>query len=422
MRRSVVVCALSLAVLSPAAVGAQSPDAGSPAPVASAAGGWDPSAVTGTVRLSGWESSPAEGAALEATLDGFRAAYPNITVDYQSIPGDYVAAMSANFAARDVPDLFYVNADVAPEWIKEGYLLPLDDRIAASGFDTSHFFPGAADVFKGADGQTYGFPKDFNTIGMAYNTTLVPTPPTTLDELLTTAKALVGTEGLSAPLCLNPGLDRGLAFLYAQGGELLTEDGTASAIDTEASTAAVQWYLDLFKDGLGKTASDMGAGWCGDALGQGLAAITFEGGWLDPAMTSTYPDTAYAWAPFPTGSSGSPVTISFTASYSIGADAANPDPAFVLLTYLTGVDGMTLWTEGGVALPSRDDVPQPAGKEVLAAQSAVARPGSGFMPGYANVQKAFQDEFTNQVQTGSFDAAPVVAATKAAIDTALGGS
>jgi multiple sugar transport system substrate-binding protein len=397
--------------LAPGAVSSQSP-----------AAAWDPSTISGTVRLSGWESSPAEGEALQATLDGFAAAYPNITVDYQPIPGDYVAAMSANFAAQDVPDLFYVNADVAPEWIREGYLLPLDDRLAASGFDTSHFFPGAADVFKGQDGQTYGLPKDFNTIGMAYRTDLVPTAPNTLDELVTTAQGLMGTEGLGAPLCLNPGLDRGLAFIYAQGGSLLTEDGSASAIDSEASVAAVQWYLDLFKDGLGKTAADLGAGWCGDALGQGLAAITFEGGWLDPAMTSTYPDSPYAWAPVPTGSSGEPVTISFTASYSIGADSANPDPAFVLLTYLTGVDGMTLWTEGGVALPSRDDVPQPAGKEVLAGLSEVARPGAGFMPGYATVQKAFQDEFTNQIQSGSFDAAPVVAATKAAIDTALGGA
>ncbi|MEZ4595901.1 MAG: sugar ABC transporter substrate-binding protein [Chloroflexota bacterium] len=413
MRRSIVVgAALSVAAVGLApGVSAQSPGAS-----------WDPSAVTGTVTLSGWESSPAEGTALQATLDGFAAAYPNIKVDYKPIPGDYVAAMSANFAARDVPDLFYVNADVAPEWIKEGYLLPLDDRIAASGFDTSHFFPGAASVFKSADGTTYGFPKDFNTIGMAYNTDLVPTPPATLEDLVTTAQGLVGKEGLGAPMCLNPGLDRGLAFLYAQGGELLNEDGTAAAIDTEASTAAVQWYLDLFKDGLGKTASDLGDGWCGDALGNKHAAITFEGGWLDPAMTSQYPDVKYAWAPFPTGSSGSPVTISYTASYSIGADAKDPDAAFVLLTYLTGVDGMTLWTQGGVALPSRDDVPQPAGKEVLAAMSSVARPGAGFMPGYANVQKAFQDEFTNQIQSKTFDAAPVVAATKAAIDAALAGS
>ena len=251
MRRPIVVCtALSLAAvaLAPGAVSSQSP-----------AGGWDPSAISGTVELSGWESSPAEGEALQATLDGFAAAYPNITVDYQPIPGDYVAAMSASFAAQDVPDLFYVNADVAPEWIREGYLLPLDDRIAASGFDTSHFVPGAAEVFKGEDGQTYGFPKDFNTIGMAYRTDLVPTAPATLDEQLTTAKGLVRTEGHGAPLCLNPGLDRGLAILYAQGGSLLTEDGSASAIDSEASVSAVQSNLDLYKNGIGNTAADLGA-------------------------------------------------------------------------------------------------------------------------------------------------------------------
>ena len=32
------------------------------------------------------------------------------------------------------------------------------------------------------------------------------------------------------------------------------------------------------------------------SLGKKHAAITFEGGWLDPAMTSTYPDVKYAWA------------------------------------------------------------------------------------------------------------------------------
>ena len=68
-----------------------------------------------------------------------------------------------------------------------------------------------------------------------------------------------------------------------------TADGTAAAIDTDASKAAVQWYLDLFKNGLGMTAADMGSGWCGEALGKKQVAMTFEGGWVDPFMTSTYP-------------------------------------------------------------------------------------------------------------------------------------
>jgi multiple sugar transport system substrate-binding protein len=399
---------------------AVSPDSSAAAPSESAAaGGWDPKSISGTAILSGWRSSPEEGEALTQALLGFPPQFPNIEVDYQPISGDYRTVMITRISSGEVPDLFYVNAEYAPEWIEEGFLHPLDDYIAQSGFDTSQFFEGYLSTFQDAEGKIYGFPKDGNTIAMAYNSDLVTTPPTTLDELVSTAESVVGTGDLGAPICLNPGLDRGLAFLYAQGGELVTEDGSASAIETATSAAAVQWYMDLFKDGLGMTAADLGSGWCGEALGKGQVAFAFEGGWLDPFMTSTYPDLNYAWAEMPTGSSGSPVTISFTVSYSIGADSANKDQAFVLLSYLAGPDGMAKWTAGGVALPSRKDVPVPAGKEVLATGSEYARPGSGFMPGYVDVQKAFQDNFIAQIQEKTYEAAPVVDATKAAIDAAL---
>ena len=393
--------------------------AGGPAIAQDEAADWAAS-VSGPVVLSGWQSSPAEGNALTQTLLGFQQKYPDVQVDYQPIAGDYPAAMATRFASGEVPDVFYVNADYAQEWIDQGLLLPLDDYIAQAGVDTDAFFPGYADVFR-KDGSWYGLPKDGNTIAMAYNTELVAEPPTTMDELVSAAEELKGTDGLSAPLCLNPGLDRGLAFLYANGGELLSEDGTASAIDSEESRAAVQWYLDLFADGLGMTPSDLGASWCGEALGKGSAAIAFEGGWLDPYLQETFPDLSYAWAEMPVGSSGEPVTISFTVAYAIGADSANQDTGFALLSYLTGVEGMTDWTEGGVALPSRSDVPTPAGKEVLAAGSEYARPGSGFMPGWVEVQKTFQDAMTAEIQNGSFSADPVVEATASAIESALGG-
>jgi hypothetical protein len=115
------------------------------------------------------------------------------------------------------------------------------------------------------------------------------------------------------------------------------------------------------------------------------------------------------------------VTISYTAAYAIGADSKNKDQAWVLLQYLVGVDGMTKWTEGGVALPSRSDVPTPKGKEILAGQAAFAKPGSGFMKNYADVQKAFQDAFTKELTSKTYSADAVIAATKAAVDAALAG-
>ena len=86
----------------------------------SAASSFDPSKVTGTVVLSGWQASPEEGAALQQTLAGFAKKYPKIKVDYQPVQGDYPTVMVAKFSAHQPPDLFYVDSSVAPDWIQQG--------------------------------------------------------------------------------------------------------------------------------------------------------------------------------------------------------------------------------------------------------------------------------------------------------------
>ena len=219
MRKTTLVFAVAMSLLFVACSsgGATSSPAGGESPATSpaassaaspgesaATGGWDPNAITGTAVLSGWRSSPEEGEALTQALLGFPAQYPNIQVDYQPIAGDYRTVMITKISSGEVPDLFYVNAEYAPEWINEGFLLPLDDYIAQSGFDTSQFFDGDLSTFKGKDGKIYGFPKDGNTIATAYNSDLVTSPPTTMDDLVSQAQALKGTADLGAPLCLNP--------------------------------------------------------------------------------------------------------------------------------------------------------------------------------------------------------------------------
>lgn len=406
-----------------ASPGATGPAGASPvgtAPAATAAG-FDPSTISGEVTLGAWESSPAEGKALEAALAGFAAAYPNIDVTQETIAGDYRVQMTTNFSAGTVPDIFYVNAEYTPEWIEEGFLEPLDEYIAKQGFDTSAFFAGYLDTFKGPDGAQYGLPKDGNTIAMGYNTDLVTTPPTTLAELLTAADGLKGQGTLKAPICINPGLDRGLAFIYAQGGSLLTADNSAAAIDSAESKAAVQWYLDLVKNGQAKTPVQLGDGWCGEALGKGDVAIAFEGGWLKGAMDNDFPDINWDFAEMPAGTAGK-ATISYTAAYGIDPDSDSKDAAWVVMQYLTGPDGMQKWTEGGIAIPSRNDVPVPEGFEVIVAGGDYAKPGSGFMPEYGgadSVQTVFQNAFVKEITDGTYSADAVIAATKAKIDEVL---
>lgn len=402
--------------------GATASPGGSPAssgPPESAGTGFDPQSVSGTVILSGWQASGEEGTALQATLDAFEAEFPNITLDYQPIATDYPTAMAAKFSAQEPPDLFYVDSSVAPDWIDQGVLQELDTMAAERGFDTSQFFEGYLNAFKGTDGKTYGYPKDGNTLAMAYNTDMLTAagvePPTNWEEL--TAAATKLTTGDQKAFCLNHSLDRALAFVYQNGGSLLSEDKTQNTVDSPEVREALQTYLGFFKNGQGARAADLGDDWCGKSLGEQRVAMIFEGGWVDPFMKTSYPDTKYAWAEMPEGKQKA--TLGFTVSYSIGIDSENKDPAWVLLTYLTGTDGMTTWTEGGVANPSRKDVTPAAGKEVLVAGAEYARPW-GFIPGFSKINDAFNNAMTAQIEAKSDDPAPVVEATKAAIDDALG--
>jgi len=385
----------------------------------SSAAAFDPSSVSGTVVFSGWQASKDEGVALQAALDGFKAKYPKITVNYQPIATDYATAMAAKFSAHQPPDLFYVDSSVAPDWISQGLLYPLDDWASSRNFDTSQFFPGYLDAFKGQDGKIYGFPKDGNALGMAYNKDMltaagITAPPTTWDELVADAPKL--TSGSQKAFCLSSTLDRELAFIYQNGGALLSADKKSAAIDSAASKQAITWYLDLFKNGWGDTPKNLGDDWCGTSLGKKKVAIIFEGGWLDPFMKSTYPGVNYAWAPLPKGKQAG--NLGFTVSYSIGKDSANKDAAWVLLTYLTGPEGMKLWTQGGVANPSRKDVPAPAGKEVLVAGAADAHPWS-FIPGFSKINDAFNNAMTAALEAKSDDPTKIVNDTKTAIDQAL---
>lgn len=421
MRRTLGILVVLLLTL--AACQADDGDDGSPGDgsdsEAPAASGSDGGATAecigeGDAILSGWQASPEEGELLEEMFAGFEAACPDVSIDYQPVAGDYPQQMLANFSAATPPDVFYVDSAVAPEWIEEGFLLPLDDYIAESGMDTSQFYPGYLDAFRGPDGQIYGLPKDASTLALFYNPDMLEAagvePPTNWDELAAAAEAL--TSGDVTGLCLSPSLDRALAFIYQNGGAIYNDDFTEATFDTPEVREAVEYYLGFFDNDTGKSPSELGSGWCGEALGQEKVAMVFEGNWLIPFMEGTFADVPFATAEMPAGTEQA--TLAFTVSYSIGADSANPDAGWSLLNYLTGPEGMETWTSQGLALPSRQDVPVPEGREALLAGAEYARPWS-FTPSFADVSTAFNNAFTAAVE-GSGGVDEIVSATQAAAE------
>lgn len=388
------------------------------------AGGFDPSTISGDLKLAGFSAGNVEDKILQTVLDKFMAKYPNIKVTFEVIAGEYAPVMLTRLGSGDAPDLFYVQQGYAQDWVKQGVLEPLDTMAAERGFDTAKFFPGFLLPFQ-ADGKTYGFPKDSSVLAMQTNDAMFTaagvTPPTTIDELVTTAKKLKD-GGVATPMCFTNEYARAGAIIESFGGGMLTEDLSASAIDSPESKAAVEWILTQVKDGLAlRPKTDMGVDWCGQAFGEQKVAIAFEGNWIGPYMETTFPDVKYTVSAIPM--QAEQATLSFTAAYAMSPDSKNKDASWVLLDYLTGQEGMQEWVNGGLVLPARDDVQAQSDRQKqYVAFAAAARPGEGLIPGWNGIQDAFNgalDTAIDAAKGGTVDADSVINAAKPAVDTAL---
>jgi multiple sugar transport system substrate-binding protein len=308
--------------------------------------------ATVTVSLAGWSAGADEDNLLKQVVASFEKSHPGIKVDYSVINGDYATAMTTRFAAHNPPDVFYVDSSLAPTWSQQGVLEPLNSYITASKYDTSKFYPGLLNAFK--TGKTiYGFPKDWSPLAMEINTGVLGTAkakvPTTWAGLTAAAQKIKSAGGLNggAPICLSPDWARMLPFIFQNNGSLAN-------VQSPAVVAAVNYYVGLLKSGLAQTPTELGVGWCGEALGKQKAAIAFEGNWVLPYMKTTFPNTRYGVFPMIKNKTGG--NLGFTVSYSLAKDSAHKQAAWTLLSWLTGPQGMKQWTSLGLALPSRSDV------------------------------------------------------------------
>jgi multiple sugar transport system substrate-binding protein len=386
------------------------------AALAAASGAQGAEAPVQTVNLSGWPESPHATGSLENVLAAFEATHPAIRVDYEPL-ADYPSDIEASFAAGTPPDVFYVDSSLAPDWIARGFMLPLGGLAASNGFDTSHFFPVLRQAFEGPGGQPYGFPKDWSPLAMYTNDALLTqagvSAPSTWSQLRTAAERIKAATGVT-PVCLSADWARLLAFVEENGGSFLNDSKTAATIDSPATEGAVAFYLGLVRDGLAALPADLGEPWCGQAIADGAVAIAFEGNWLLPVLNAA-PAIPYSIHPMPSNVRRG--NLAFTVAYAIASTSQHKQAAWQLLSYLTGRDGMQLWVNGGVALPSRDDVTPLPGSDVFLGEARTSTVWQ-FAPGFEDVINLANDELA-AVFAGSETIDGMLATIEAAANAAL---
>jgi len=309
-------------------------------------------AVT-TVTLNGWVGAKVEDGLLKQVIAAFEKSHPTIKVNYEAF-NNYQTTMLAKFSARKPPDVFYVDVADFADWVRQGILEPLNPYAAKTHFSSKPFYTNLLNSFK-YKGKIYGYPKDWSSLGMEVNPALLGGQPVpkTWAQLRSVAQKINIAGG--KPICLSADWARMMAFVYQAGGTGQFKNANSAPFRT-----AVNFYVNLIKDGLAATPDNLGAGWCGEAFGKEKVAIALEGNWMLGYLKDTFPNLHYTLVPLPKGKTRG--NLAFTVSYSMAKDSKNKAAAWTLLSYLTGHTGMKKWTSLGFALPARSDIKPVAGR------------------------------------------------------------
>ena len=211
------------------------------------------------VTITVWETyAPAttpqsEFGAFNKSLSAFEAAYPYITVNVETQPfGSAVSAFTTASLANSAPDVMRLANDQIGAMVAEGFLTPINQFGNSTFFST--YTPNSMKDFQyGPAGQYWGLPENINGLALYYNKALVPTPPTTTNQLISMAQSITKTDSTgkitTAGLVFNAAGGFGGAywwwpFLDGFGGSVFNATGYPT-LNSSAAVQSVEWLNNL---------------------------------------------------------------------------------------------------------------------------------------------------------------------------------
>lgn len=267
------------------------------------------------------------------------------------VASDLNQQLSQGFSSNEPPDLFYLSTDQMQVYAATDSLEPYAESLS----NADDFYPNLREAFT-YDGQFMCAPKDFSTLALIINDGLWADAgltdddiPTTWDELSAVAEQLT-TDGV-AGLGYGPEVQRIGVFMAQAGGAFIADDGTTAVVDSPENAEALQYVKDQMAAGNFAFSSDLGAGWGGEAFGNGLAAMVIEGNWIAGAMTNDFPDVEYTVAELPEGPAG-PGTIQYTNCWGMATQSDNIPGATSLVEFLTSTESQLRAAEAFGVMPS----------------------------------------------------------------------
>lgn len=301
----------------------------------------DPTSLS--AELTWWDTSDPtnEAPAFKQLIKKFNETYPNIKINYQSVPfadaqNKFKTAAQADSGAPDI-----LRAEVAwvPEFASLGYLYALDGTPLLDGNFLEN--PLSSNVY---DGKTYGVPQVTDTLGLMYNKKLfakagIDQPPATWDEVAADAKLLKQKAGVDG-IYINSGGYFLLPFMYGEGGDLVDTEAQTITVNSPENVKGVTTAQNLVKSGAAvKPDANDSYGTMMTLFKEGKVAMIVNGPWEVANVESApgfggFDNLGIAAVPAGSVQAGAPVGGHNYVIYS-GMDEAKADAAIAFVQFMS---------------------------------------------------------------------------------------
>jgi multiple sugar transport system substrate-binding protein len=336
------------------------------------------------------------------------------------VASDMNQQLGQGFAGGNPPDVFYADAGRIGDFAKAGNLFAYGDQVSSAGFLDS-----LAQTFT-YDGKLQCAPKDFSTLALVINTDLWSKAGLTDADI---PKDWAGLEAVSKKLTsgnvtglvISGEWDRIGVFAKQAGGWIVSDDGKTATADTPEMKAGLDQAQKMLKSGSMKYAKQVDAGWGGEAIGKGKAAMTIEGNWIRGALSKDFPDVKTKIVELPAGPAGKG-TLLFSNCWGVAAKSKNQSAAVDFVKAMIATEQQMAFAKAFGVMPSTTEGAQKFAQEYPddAAFAAGGEYGQGpvNIPGFDPVKAAFN---SNLEQLPSKDTKAVLADLQKNTEAALTG-
>ena len=271
---------------------------------------------------------------------------------------DYNRELVDRLSGEEPPDLVVVTGFLFPDLASQGLLAYADEVL----LDPTGYPPRLAAAFTWP-GETselrYCLPREVRTLALVYDSEGLAaagrSPPHSWESLREVSVGQTDLERNRFGFIEAPDLSRWLPFLYGAGGTIINETGSFS-LESPAAAAAMDWYIQIFRDNFAGHAGESNNEWAGEVLAKGKGALTIEGNWIAPYFEVEFPDFHYGVAPIPSGPAGRNTSVAFTSCYAVSAASTRKSDAFELAALLSGPDVVGSLPNDGGWMPALNEL------------------------------------------------------------------